>query len=816
MSEATSKVKDNAAAYDNAARSAGQACKLAALRYLSKGLSALALCPPDHVGVGKDHVKQCKSPGKVPIGSWKDQQTTLLRPEQLKHKWDVNPLLNVGIALGGVTRIIGIDIEGKDSEAALAKLSRGDLPPTWEFTSGNGRRLLYRAPDDVQLKTTPEPGGLKIADGEVRLMGTGSQTVMPPSRHRNGKTYAWVPGHSPDEIELAPLPQWAVRVMADNTQSNGRAQSKPLDDAEVITGGHRNTALTSLAGSLRRRGAIEREIFAALRAFNERCEPRLDDTELQTIAHSMMKYKPEDPILNDVVHSNDESAAPWTEPLSFDVQLTVPAFPTALLPPWFSDYIGGVAHATQTPPDLAAMLAIAHAGAAIAGKFRIQIRKGWVEPTNIYTVTAAESGERKSAVYNAIMEPAHRHQREQQKEAVPRIAAAKAEYAMLEARVKQLAATAAKQTDEMERQRLTHELKQSARELAAHAVPEDPKLITDDVSAEELTQLLVKQGGRMFLSAPEGTAFEIAKGRYSDSPNFDVYLKGHAGDPLCSDRVSRGRQAVESPALSIALAVQPDVIRGLADEATMRTRGFLARFLFSMPQSLVGSRTIGTAAVGDDVRAAYEENMLRLWRIPGSVDESGAPVASWLHFSPAADATMREFEHWLEPRLKRGGELSQLAGWANKLAGAIARMAGILHMICAAEGGTRAPARIEPETVETAIQIGRDYLLPHALAAFALMEMDERLAKARHVWESIEGRSEYSECSESAPVSFTRRDIHQWNRRQFVSVKDLDPIIQILIDRGFLRLIEDSGAKGRGHASPAYLVNPLVTPNLKA
>ena len=153
--------------------------------------------------------------------------------------------------------------------------------------------------------------------------------------------------------------------------------------------------------------------------------------------------------------------------------------------------------------------------------------------------------------------------------------------------------------------------------------------------------------------------------------------------------------------------------------------------------------------------------------------------------------------------------MSLLAGWANKLAGAIARLAGVLHVAAIGEGGDWLTP-IDPRTVEAAIALGRDYLLPHAKAAFALMGADEKLEKARRVWESLSKHSEYSECNESAPLRVTRREIHQRNRRQFVSAKDLDPILQVLLDRGYLSALPASGEAGRGHSSPVYLVNPLA------
>ena len=63
---------------------------------------------------------------------------------------------------------------------------------------------------------------------------------------------------------------------------------------ETITEGARNAKLTSLAGSMRRRGASEDAILAALAEENRhRCVPPLGDEEVEQIAGSIAKYPPE-------------------------------------------------------------------------------------------------------------------------------------------------------------------------------------------------------------------------------------------------------------------------------------------------------------------------------------------------------------------------------------------------------------------------------------------------------------------------------------------------------------------------------------------
>src|SRR5262249_3766235 len=149
------------------------------------------------------------------------------------------------------------------------------------------------------------------------------------------------------------------------------------------------------------------------------------------------------------------------------------------------------------------------------------------EPTNLLVVTVLPPGERKSQVVDKIMEPVRAYEREEQVRMAPLVAERESEHRVLEKRLQALENRAAKAEDASERDRLKHEVRQLARELEAHRVPEPPQFFCDDVTPEALTKLLARQGGRMLQAGAEGTAFEIMKGRYSEGrPNFDVYLKG--------------------------------------------------------------------------------------------------------------------------------------------------------------------------------------------------------------------------------------------------------------------------------------------------
>src|SRR4030095_11059617 len=113
--------------------------------------------------------------------------------------------------------------------------------------------------------------------------------------------------------------------------------------------------------------------------------------------------------------------------------------------------------------------------------------------------------------------------------------------------------------------------------------------------------------GRIALLSPEGDVFDQMAGRYNQAagPNLGVYLKGHAGDLLKVDRRGRPPEFVERPCLTIGLAVQPEVLRGVAGGPGCSGRGLLARFLYSLPESLVGRRQAGAPPVPPAVADRY-------------------------------------------------------------------------------------------------------------------------------------------------------------------------------------------------------------------
>jgi hypothetical protein len=483
------------------------------------------------------------------------------------------------------------------------------------------------------------------------------------------------------------------------------------------------------------------------------------------------------------------TAQPWPEIVSFDV-LDLPDFPTDALPDVLRQWVEAESHATQTPADLAGLLALAACSAMIARRISVWARDSWSwEPVNLFVAVLLEPGNRKSAVFADAIRPLRELEAELIEAARPEVSRAQSDRRQEEMRLRNLEKTAAEKGDAEAR----HEAGNLAAELADGAEPVLPRLIVDDATSEKLGIVLAEQGGRIASLSPEGGVFDLMAGRYSKSgiPQFDVYLKGHSGDDLVTDRVSRKSVHVERPALTCGYAMQPAVIKGLAENAAFRGRGLLARFLYAAPLSWIGRREIAPAPVSDATREAYRQAVRALAEVEGEYV---------LKLTADASSALRAWEAEIEVMLGDGGRMEIMRDWGGKLAGATLRLAAVLHCV-----EYDSAACIDGMTIAAAIEIAR-YLVPHAEAVLNMMHATEGSGDddARYVLRWIERH---------ARREFTKRDAHQHGKRRFPKADDIDLAIEGLTRRGYIRL-RPAEATGPGRpSSPIYEVNPAAFAN---
>ncbi len=351
-----------------------------------------------------------------------------------------------------------------------------------------------------------------------------------------------------------------------------------------------------------------------------------------------------------------------------------------------------------------------------------------------------------------------------------------------------------------ERDHLLEQVRQLDEELNQNPVPEEPRLLVDDVTPEHLATKMGQNGGRIGVLTAEGDFFDIAAGLYSKGgiANIGVYLKGHAGDEVRVDRGSRPSILIPKPALSVGCCAQPEVARGLLSNKRFRGRGLLGRFAYLMPQSRIGSREINPPEMDQQVKTAYLQNMARLLDMPSDQAPDGSIVASVLTLDRQASKVFAEFQTEVERDLADFGDLATFRDWGGKLAGLVARVAALLHLAEQIAVCWPVPTTIIADTMTRAVMLGR-YFRGHAMAVFNLMGEDKTSELATLIVKVIKRHS---------LVEFTRRDIHQHVRRHVGKPEEIDPALIKLTEHAYIRPLPTEKNGPKHNPSQRYTVNP--------
>lgn len=241
----------------------GPKMKQAALDYLKRRWSVIPI----------------RSHDKRPAIPWQEFQQRLATASEVEEWFGRWPDGNIGIVTGAVSGMVVLDIDPKHGgDESLAQLVRehGPLPLTIEaITGGGGSHVYFSHPGGiVRNKVGLAPG--------IDLRGDGGCVVAPPSVHASGKSYGWRIGHSPNDIPLAPLPEWLLQSATGLRAGGGHT----LDYwrhllRQGVPEGERNNTVASLSGHLLWHGVDSAVVQELLLCWNRvRCYPPLPDEEV--------------------------------------------------------------------------------------------------------------------------------------------------------------------------------------------------------------------------------------------------------------------------------------------------------------------------------------------------------------------------------------------------------------------------------------------------------------------------------------------------------------------------------------------------------
>ena len=241
----------------------------------------------------------CGTPGKHPASGYGWQFKATSDEETILSWFEDEPdvLPNVGVRLGKTSGIIDVEVDSPEAEATLKRYGLDKIDtPTYRASRGCHRVFLYE--DDM-----PDVGVVKVDQLEVRLGGgdKAAQSVMPPSRHRTGIQYQWLPGMSPEEVDPAPLPPEFKAAIKATSKASGSgcvrdAMNKLTGDKKLGPGERHQFLLGVVSGLVFNERDLSRpsarsEVLALLEGVNAtRCEPPKSHKELEDLVDSQFSF----------------------------------------------------------------------------------------------------------------------------------------------------------------------------------------------------------------------------------------------------------------------------------------------------------------------------------------------------------------------------------------------------------------------------------------------------------------------------------------------------------------------------------------------
>ena len=657
---------------------------------------------------------------------------------QVENWWKLN--CNIGMPTGTKSGVIVLRF---CSEDAFVTAQQKGIPLTPIATHGKGYDVYFKYQDGLSdlLDIESLEDVTLVAEGRYVLAPPSVIELQPASPFYKPDVYSWYEGKSLVDVELAEVPNWMLRADCQVLSQAVTAEENVID---VVLSTERKDSVVAA---------------------------EMDPNEQISVVPS-------------IVNNPEEE---WIAPKLFD-GYHLDEIKADVLPSWLGDYARAISESKQTPEGLAVMLGLSMIATCVQKKFVVAPYgdDDYIEPLSLWTMTVMKSGERKSPVLNALREPLVAWQMEQAELLRERVVETATAISIDKARIEKLHRDASIKSDATERQNLINLINEIKRSTPAEL--KAPVLWTGDVTAEELQDMLVEHGERMSLLSDEGNIFAVMAGLYNnDKINIDIFLQAYSGAPTRIDRRSR-KAELKSPALTFGIAVQPTVIESFAtgSKKHFRDKGTLARFLYCIPDTMLGKRDSGRRVrVPEDTKARYQDGIKRLLSIPTPA------VPQMLTLDDEAYEIRLALDRMVEKMIAPGGELEEMGDWGAKLPGNMVRIAGLMHLV---ENGPEHTV-IGKATLDKAVQLC-ELLIQHAKAAFGMAGAVEPSADAKKVFEWLK-KQEFKDFTKSSCYDRFKT----WKKEK------LDVALTDLEKRSIIRPIPELTS---GRTATRYISNPAL------
>lgn len=494
-----------------------------------------------------------------------------------------------------------------------------------------------------------------------------------------------------------------------------------------------------------------------------------------------------------LILSEDEWKVNWEKPIEFD-QIKPMEMPLAAFPNVIKNMIFTVTNTLETPNDLQAMFSLGVMATALQSKLIVNPWGSWCEVVCLYTASFLGASTRKSASFDAMTKPIIEFQRTLQLEVKKQKKDNENKIKVLNKKASALEKKYLETLNEKDFLKLDKLLK----EIEKYQVKEMPLLIVDDLTEESLIQKMSVNNEKMAILSSEGNLLDRVKSSKFEVSKLSVYLKSYSKDHISVIRIMRDGETLYNPHLTISIAAQPAVLEDFPQ--ALVSRGFLPRFLLSVPYDSTGWREGG-------IRDGYDENIVKHYHdiiTKLMAFEPKEPIK--LTYSAAAQQRLVEYERQHEA-LYRGDNVfsGELREWGGKFIGQLVRISGLFHFVNEVENNPDTPFEelntVIEEDLITKILSMVNYFIQHTQIAYGIVNINQELLDAEYLFKKI------------LLVEFNNlalhNDIWQKVKHRFSTRKELDKLLQILIDRHYIKPVSVPAKNNRGKKE-AYIINPLT------
>ena len=304
----------------------------------------------------------------------------------------------------------------------------------------------------------------------------------------------------------------------------------------------------------------------------------------------------------------------WELPQTFEIPVKLTEFPLKHLPKVLKEYLEAIVKSVQVYPEMIALPLLSVLSLCVQGKAVVNYPgNNHTEPLNIYTMTIAAPGERKSGSLKNLIKPIEKYQENYNKVHEIEIKEYQTEKAFLERQ--KLQAMSGKNAS-------LNRAKEITKQICELEEKHELKLIVKDVTPEALAWELYLQNERIAILDDEGSVFDVLSGLYSNGQtNINIFLEAYDGSSYSILRRTKESITLYNPLLTMGLMVQPSHFEEAMNNNQFSGRGFIYRFLFSFPESKVGFQTFRSENIDSKLQQDYYNLIEHLLCMPYPKDK---------------------------------------------------------------------------------------------------------------------------------------------------------------------------------------------------